>query len=107
LLIDNDHSNAIDVSDKGYIKWAFLTAFLYGNSNFISGELSSRLGPAGGYPFFIGNLLSWTIFHVIIGCKLKKRKGVFWSKSESMYYDENSKKIKWLSVMGPLCRGCL
>lgn len=63
----NHKTHDIDAHSNAYLKYAFFAAFFFGTSNFLSGELSSRLGPAGGYPFFIGNLLSWMTYHLIAG----------------------------------------
>lgn len=51
---------------NAYLKWTFAACFFFGTSNFLTGHLSSKLGIAGGYTFFIGNLISWLAYHIYI-----------------------------------------
>jgi drug/metabolite transporter (DMT)-like permease len=67
--------------------------------------LASRLGPAGGYPFFAGNLICWMIYHGIFAHKLHKKTGVYWSKEHSMYFHKQTKRLRWEAILGPICRG--
>lgn len=90
---------------NAYLKWAFLTCFLMGTSNFLTGELSGRLGTAGCFPFFIGNIISWIVYHLVVGIQHKRNHGVFWMKETSTYYDPVNDKINWKTVRGPIFRG--
>jgi hypothetical protein len=82
-----------------------MACFFFGTSNFLSGHLSAKLGVAGGYPFFIGNLFSWLLYHTVIGIQNKKDSGEFWSKDTSTYFDRYTNEFQLHRLMGPLTRG--
>ena len=87
------------------MKYAFLGCIFFGISNFISGELGGRLGVPGGYPFFIGNIICWFLYHTVDSIVTKKETGKFWFKENSIYYDLENKSVKWLSFFALLIRG--
>jgi hypothetical protein len=109
ITIELDHALMIkDASDEvksnSYLFYAFLGCIFFGVSNFISGELGGRLGVPGGYPFFIGNIICWIVYHLVIAISALKSKGHLWSQNESMYYDSNTKTIRWDSYLALLMR---
>lgn len=92
---------------NAYLKWSFLTCFLMGTSNFITGELSGRLGTIGCYPFFIGNILCWFFYHLYTAYQEHKIYGEYWSKETSIYFHHETGKFNWTKALGPLLRGCV
>lgn len=71
----------------------------------MTGHLSAKLGTAGGYPFFIGNLLAWMIYHIVIGIQNMKMTDDFWNKETSTYFEIHTQKFMFSYLMGPILRG--
>lgn len=82
-----------------------MACFFFGTSNFLTGHLSSKLGTAGGYPFFIGNFLAWLIYHIVIGVQNHQITGEFWNKETSTYFEIHSTKFMFSYLLGPILRG--
>lgn len=92
---------------NAYLKWTFAACIFFGTSNFLTGHLSTKLGTAGGYPFFIGNLISWILYHSFIGYHNRELTGSLWNKETSTYYDVHTGKIELSRLMGPISRGII
>ncbi|CDW80993.1 UNKNOWN [Stylonychia lemnae] len=90
---------------NAYLKWTFMACFFFGTSNFLTGHLSAKLGVEGGYPFFIGNLFSWMMYHLYIGIENYKTFDSFWNKETSTYYDVHTDKFRFSYLLGPILRG--
>jgi drug/metabolite transporter (DMT)-like permease len=90
---------------NAYLPWAFGACLFFGTSNFLSGDLSGRLGPAGGYTFFIGNIIGSVLYHGYTAYKNKQENDVYFSRETSMYYDFKEDKISKARLLGPFLRG--
>ena len=67
--------------------------------------MSTKLGTAGGYPFFIGNLISWALYHTYYGLENKSITGHYWTKDTSTYYDHHTGEFRFSRLLGPISRG--